>query len=61
MVMVYYAFCLVIMMIVRPLLSAKLGYQGTKSIYAALYFFPVLVVLQAIFGGVLCKYYTLTW
>ncbi len=55
-VMVYYAFGLVAMMLVRPILSAKFVHnRGTKSIYAALYFFPILVVIQAVFAGLLCK------
>jgi hypothetical protein len=55
-VMVYYAFCLVLMMIIRPLLSTQfVNKKGSKSIYAALYFLPILTVVQAICGGLLCK------
>ncbi|XP_074663001.1 JNK1/MAPK8-associated membrane protein-like [Tubulanus polymorphus] len=54
MVMIYYAICLVLMLIVRPVLSWKVANNlGTKSIYAAMYFFPILTVVQAIFGGLL--------
>ena len=54
--MIFYAFCLVLMMLVRPLLSYKaVNNRGTRSIYAALYFFPILVVAQAILAGLLCK------
>ncbi|XP_013406162.1 JNK1/MAPK8-associated membrane protein [Lingula anatina] len=53
-VMIYYAFCLVFMMLFRPVISAKLvGGKGTKSIYAALYFIPSLVVIQAVLGGLM--------
>lgn len=59
-VFVYYAFCLVLMMLLRPLLVKKIACglgksDRFKSIYAALYFFPILTVLQAVGGGLLCK------
>lgn len=59
-VLIYYAFCLVFMMLLRPLLVKKIacGLGKTdrfKSIYAALYFFPILTVLQAVGGGLLCE------
>lgn len=59
-VFIYYAFCLVLMMLLRPLLVKKvacgLGKSDRfKSIYAALYFFPILTVLQAVGGGLLCE------
>lgn len=45
----------------RPLLVKKMACglgksDRFKSIYAALYFFPILTVLQAIGGGLLCEY-----
>lgn len=57
-VFVYYAFCLVLMMLLRPLLVKKIACglgksDRFKSIYAALYFFPILTVLQAVGGGLL--------
>uniref|UniRef100_A0A8B9SN61 JNK1/MAPK8 associated membrane protein n=1 Tax=Anas platyrhynchos TaxID=8839 RepID=A0A8B9SN61_ANAPL len=57
-VFIYYAFCLVLMMLLRPLLVKKIACglgksDRFKSIYAALYFFPVLTVLQAVGGGLL--------
>ncbi|XP_016053690.1 PREDICTED: JNK1/MAPK8-associated membrane protein isoform X3 [Miniopterus natalensis] len=57
-VFIYYAFCLVFMMLLRPLLVKKIACglgksDRFKSIYAALYFFPVLTVLQAVGGGLL--------
>uniref|UniRef100_A0A671M6A4 JNK1/MAPK8-associated membrane protein-like n=1 Tax=Sinocyclocheilus anshuiensis TaxID=1608454 RepID=A0A671M6A4_9TELE len=57
-VLIYYAFCLVFMMLLRPLLVKKIacGLGKTdrfRSIYAALYFFPILTVLQAVGGGLL--------
>uniref|UniRef100_A0A8C0H8A1 JNK1/MAPK8 associated membrane protein n=1 Tax=Chelonoidis abingdonii TaxID=106734 RepID=A0A8C0H8A1_CHEAB len=59
-VFIYYAFCLVLMMLLRPLLVKKIACglgksDRFKSIYAALYFFPILTVLQAVGGGLLCK------
>ncbi|KAK0130943.1 JNK1/MAPK8-associated membrane protein [Merluccius polli] len=55
MVLIYYAFCLVLMMLLRPLLVKKIACglgksDRLKSVYAALYFFPVLTVLQAVGG-----------
>ncbi|XP_042083192.1 JNK1/MAPK8-associated membrane protein [Haplochromis burtoni] len=57
-VLIYYAFCLILMMMLRPLLVKKMACglgksDRFKSIYAALYFFPILTVLQAIGGGLL--------
>ena len=58
MVIIYYAFALVLMVLIRPLVSYKcVSRKGTASIYAALYFFPLLICLQAVFGGLLCKYW----
>ena len=55
--MVYYAFSLLLLMLLRPLISIQfVESKGTKSIYAALYFLPILIVLQAVFGGLICKY-----
>ncbi|KAK3588859.1 hypothetical protein CHS0354_025836 [Potamilus streckersoni] len=54
MVMIYYAFSLLMLMLMRPLISVKfVESRGTKSMYAALYFLPILIVLQAVFGGLL--------
>lgn len=60
-VFIYYAFCLVLMMLLRPLLVKKIACglgrsDRFKSIYAALYFFPILTVLQAVGGGLLCEF-----
>ena len=51
------------MMMLRPLLVKKIACglgksDRFKSIYAALYFFPILTVLQAVGGGLLCKWKT---
>lgn len=64
-VLIYYAFCLVLMMLLRPLLVKKIACglgksDRFKSIYAALYFFPILTVLQAVGGGLLCKLVSFT-
>ncbi|XP_062570241.1 JNK1/MAPK8-associated membrane protein-like [Saccostrea cucullata] len=59
-VMIYYAFSLLLMMLVRPVISYKFTEKkGTKSIYAALYFHPVLIVLQAMLSGLL--YYSFSY
>ena len=58
-VMIYYAFSLLLMMLARPIVSYNFTQRrGTKSIYAALYFHPVLIVLQAVLSGLLCKSFT---
>uniref|UniRef100_A0A674PG89 Jnk1/mapk8 associated membrane protein n=1 Tax=Takifugu rubripes TaxID=31033 RepID=A0A674PG89_TAKRU len=64
-ILIYYAFCLVMMMLLRPLLVKKIACglgksDRFKSIYAALYFFPILTVLQAVGGGLLCESRLLT-
>ncbi|PIK62662.1 putative JNK1/MAPK8-associated membrane protein [Apostichopus japonicus] len=51
-VLIYYAFNLALMMVVRPMLSYKFCKNlGRSSIYAALYFHPILVVFHAVFSG----------
>lgn len=56
-IMVYYAFSLLLLMLLRPIISIYfVESKGTMSIYAALYFLPLLIVLQAVFGGLI--YYT---
>ncbi|XP_052273550.1 JNK1/MAPK8-associated membrane protein-like [Dreissena polymorpha] len=53
-VMIYYAFSLVFMMCLRPFISYQfVDCLGTKSIYAALYFLPILIVVQALLAGLL--------
>ena len=55
-VLKYYLVALVLMVISRALISLKFNSIGIKkSTYAALYFFPILIILQAVFGGLLCK------
>lgn len=61
-VMIYYAFSLLLMMLFRPAISYKFTQRrGTKSIYAALYFHPILIVLQAVLSGLLCKSFGKTY
>lgn len=56
MVLIFYALGIVIMLIIRPWLAHFfLPKIGKVTIYAALYFFPVLALLQAVFGGLICK------
>ncbi|XP_018328300.1 JNK1/MAPK8-associated membrane protein isoform X2 [Agrilus planipennis] len=53
-VLVFYAYSVVIMLLFRPWICRKcLPRQSKMSIYAALYFFPILAVLQALIGGLL--------
>jgi len=57
-VFLHYAFSLASLLLFRPLISAKLTQDGgTKSIYAALYFLPILVCVNAVFAGFICTYF----
>jgi len=52
MVFVFHALCVILMLLVRPCLSAKLLPQrGRNAIYTALYFLPVLSLIHATCGG----------
>lgn len=43
------------MLLIRPLIAKKfLPKQGKLSIYAALYFYPILALLHAVGGGLIC-------
>ncbi|XP_015515280.1 JNK1/MAPK8-associated membrane protein isoform X1 [Neodiprion pinetum] len=54
MVFIFYALGIVLMLLIRPLIAKKfLPKQGKFSIYAALYFFPILAMLHAIGGGLI--------
>lgn len=57
MVFIFYSLSVTIMILIRPLIVRKfLPKQGKYSIYAALYFFPILALLHAVGGGLICKY-----
>lgn len=57
MVLIFYAMGIIIMLIIRPFLTHFfLPKVGKVTIYAALYFYPILMLLQAVLGGVMCKY-----
>ena len=52
MIFVFYGFCGLIMLILRPFLASKLlPRRGRSSVFAALYFLPILALIQAVFGG----------
>jgi len=52
--LIYYAFCLCMLLLIRPILASKfLPVRGKTSIYAAMYFLPGLAVLHAVAGGLL--------
>ncbi|BFZ11777.1 hypothetical protein BsWGS_14816 [Bradybaena similaris] len=53
-VMIYYTLCLVFMMLLRPFISYKFAAcQGSRSIYASLYFLPILILVHSILAGVI--------
>lgn len=54
---VFYGLCIVLMLSIRPYLSKKyLPHTGKMAIYYALYFFPILALLHAVAGGLICKW-----
>ncbi|XP_028402899.1 JNK1/MAPK8-associated membrane protein-like [Dendronephthya gigantea] len=54
MVLYYYAFCVLLLLVFRPLISMKLcESQGSKCIYAALYFLPITAMIHATCAGLL--------
>jgi hypothetical protein len=56
MVFIFYALSVTLMLLVRPWLVKRfLPNHGKMSIYAALYFFPTLALIHAVFGGLICK------
>nr|BAN20867.1 seven transmembrane protein, putative [Riptortus pedestris] len=57
MVFIFYGLCVSIMLLIRPwLVHFFLPKTGGATVYAALYFFPILTVLHAVLGGLI--YYT---
>ncbi|XP_039300303.1 JNK1/MAPK8-associated membrane protein-like [Nilaparvata lugens] len=54
MVLIFYAFSVCIMMLIRPWLAKYFVPKGGKvTIYAALYLYPILAVLHSVFGGLI--------
>ncbi|XP_049778192.1 JNK1/MAPK8-associated membrane protein [Schistocerca cancellata] len=54
MVFIFYAMSVLLMLVFRPWLARRfLPKDGKMSIYAALYFFPTLALIHAIFGGLI--------
>ncbi|XP_044265137.1 JNK1/MAPK8-associated membrane protein [Tribolium madens] len=53
-VFIFYALTLVVMLLIRPWVCRKyLPRQSKMSIYAAMYYIPILVVVHALIGGLL--------
>ncbi|EFN88681.1 JNK1/MAPK8-associated membrane protein [Harpegnathos saltator] len=53
-VFIFYALGIILMLLIRPLIAKKfLPKQGKLSIYAALYFYPILALLHAVGGGLI--------
>ncbi|KAF2881612.1 hypothetical protein ILUMI_24555 [Ignelater luminosus] len=54
MVFVFFAYALILMLLIRPWICKQcLPRQSKMSIYAAMYFLPILALLQALIGGLL--------
>jgi hypothetical protein len=57
-VLIFYLFCVTLMMIIRPSLNAKfLPKNGKMAVYYALYFFPILSLIHTVAGGLICKFF----
>ena len=58
MVFVFYALCLILMLLARPCLTSRF-YQrrGKNAIFAALYFLPILAATHAVTGGLIYMAY----
>ncbi|BES93188.1 Protein of unknown function (DUF766) [Nesidiocoris tenuis] len=56
MVFIFYALSVLMMSLIRPLLVYFCLPTGGITVYAALYFFPILALLHTVFGGLI--YYT---
>ncbi|ENN77780.1 hypothetical protein YQE_05751, partial [Dendroctonus ponderosae] len=55
-VFLFYVLSLVSMLLVRPWLCRRyLPRQGKMAIYAAMYFIPILILIHAVIGGLVCK------
>lgn len=55
MVLVFYLLCVIFMMLIRPGLNKKFLKFGKSAVYCGLYFFPILSLLHAVCGGLICK------
>ncbi|XP_067004298.2 JNK1/MAPK8-associated membrane protein-like [Anabrus simplex] len=54
MVFMYLVLCLLLMLLIRPWIANIIfPKHGKMSIYAALYFIPILALIQALFGGLI--------
>ena len=54
MIFIFYAFCILLMLLIRPFLVLKvLPRRGGRAIYASLYFIPILTVIHAVGGGLI--------
>lgn len=57
-VFMFYGLALSIMLLVRPWVCRKyLPRRSKMSIYAAMYFIPILTIIHALIGGLLCKFF----
>lgn len=56
MVLVFYLFCIVLMMLIRPWLNSIYMKNGKSAVYSALYFLPILALLHTVAGGLICKF-----
>ena len=56
MVLYYYAFCVLLLVLIRPVVSIKIcDGHGRRCGYAALYFLPITAMVHATCSGLICK------
>lgn len=54
MIFIFYALGLILMLLIRPIVAKKsLPTPGKTSIYWALYFYPIIVLIHAVAGGLI--------
>jgi hypothetical protein len=55
-IVMLYTYASLLMLLIRPLLSIVINRKYiAATIYSALHFYPCLLVLHALFGGLICK------
>lgn len=57
-VLTYYLFCLIMFLLLRPIITIKFSSNksGSTPLFFGLYAIPILVVVYAVLGGLLCKF-----
>lgn len=57
-ILVFYVFCVTMMIIMRPIVNNRChSEKGKLAIYYGLYVFPLLALIHTVAGGLICKIY----